>query len=197
MNRSATKSRQTRETKIDITLTIDGTGVFEGSTGIGFLDHMLEQLTRHGGIDLSIIAQGDVHIDAHHTVEDIGITIGQAFKEALGDKTGIMRYGHAYVPMDEALSRVVIDLSGRAFLVWKVDFTIDRLGPQMETELFREFFQGFSQNAGITLHIENLYAVNNHHRIESIFKAFARALKMACSIDASNAHQIPSTKGAL
>jgi imidazoleglycerol-phosphate dehydratase len=197
MIRSANITRKTRETSIELALTLDGKGVFEGASGIGFLDHMLEQIARHGGFDLSLNAQGDTHIDAHHTVEDIGITFGQAIKDALGDKKGMTRYGHAYVPMDEALSRVAIDLSGRAFLVWKVEFTIDRLGPDMETELFREFFQGLSQSAGMTLHVENLYAINNHHRVESIFKAFARALRIACSIDPANAQQIPSTKGVL
>jgi imidazoleglycerol-phosphate dehydratase len=158
---------------------------------------MLEQLARHGLFDVTVRCDGDLEIDAHHTVEDTGIALGQAIKQALGDKAGIRRYGHAYVPMDEALSRVALDLSNRPYLVWNVKFTVDRLGEQMETELFQEFFHAVAQAAGITLHIENLYAENNHHRIESIFKAFAKALRMACEIDPRAGGQLPTTKGAL
>lgn len=176
---------------------LDGTGKADIQTGVGFFDHMLEQVARHGLFDLTIRCKGDLHIDAHHSVEDTGIALGQAIKQALGDKAGIRRYGHAYVAMDEALSRVALDLSNRPYLVWKADFTVDRLGEQMETELFREFFHALAQAGGITLHIENLYADNNHHRIESIYKAFAKALRMATEIDPRSGGQLPSTKGAL
>lgn len=195
--RTATISRDTKETRIALTVNLDGTGVSAIGTGVAFFDHMLEQLAKHGLFDLNVSCKGDLEIDAHHTVEDVGITLGQAIKQALGDKAGIRRYGHAYVPMDEALSRVALDLSNRPYLVWNVRFTIDRLGEVMETELFQEFFNAVSQAAGITLHIENLYAENNHHRIESIYKAFAKALKMATEIDPRAQGQLPSTKGAL
>lgn len=195
--RTGTIARKTKETDLFVKIDLDGKGLCEVSTGIAFFDHMLEQLARHGLFDLSISCKGDLEIDCHHTVEDTGIALGQAIKAALGDKSGIYRYGHAYVPMDEALSRVALDLSNRPFLVWKVDFTIDRLGEQMETELFYEFFHALAQAGGITLHIENLYAENNHHRIESVFKAFAKALRMATELDLRSAGQLPSTKGAL
>jgi len=195
--RSSHITRKTQETTIDLMVTIDGSGDFQGSSGIAFFDHMLSQLARHGGFDITLSAAGDLEIDSHHTVEDVGITLGQALKQALGDKAGITRFGHAYVPMDEALTRAAIDISGRAFLVWRVDFTIDRLGAQMETELFREFFHAFAAHAGITMHIENLYAENNHHRIESVFKAVGRALSMACALSPAQKGKIPSTKGML
>lgn len=197
LQRICSKGRNTKETKVSVRVNLDGQGVGENHTGVGFFDHMLDQLARHGLLDLTIRCEGDLHIDAHHTVEDTGITLGLAIKEALGDKKGIRRYGHSYVAMDEALSRVALDLSNRPYLVWKVDFTVDRLGDQMETELFQEFFHALAQAAGITLHIENIYATNNHHRIESVFKAFAKALKMALEIDPRAADQLPSTKGAL
>jgi len=196
-SRKASVSRDTRETKIKVSIDLDGKGAADNHTVIGFFDHMLDQLAKHGLFDLAVTCKGDLHIDAHHSVEDTGIALGQAIKEALGDKKGIRRYGHAYVPMDEALSRCALDLSNRPYLIWKVDFTVERLGEQMETELFREFFNALAQSAGITLHIENLYADNNHHRIESIFKAFAKALRMAVEIDPRAAGQLPSTKGSL
>ncbi len=195
--RTAAIERKTKETDIAVTVTLDGTGKADIQTGVGFFDHMLEQVARHGLFDLTIRCNGDLHIDAHHSVEDTGIALGQAIRQALGDKAGIRRYGHAYVAMDEALSRVALDLSNRPYLVWKAGFTVDRLGAQMETELFREFFHALAQAGGITLHIENLYADNNHHRIESIYKAFAKALRMATEIDPRSAGQLPSTKGAL
>lgn len=195
--RTATISRKTRETSIDVTVNLDGTGVTRINTGVGFFDHMLDQLGRHALIDLTVETKGDLHIDAHHTVEDTGLAIGQAIKEALGDKAGINRYGHAMVPMDECLSRVALDLSNRPFLVWNVRFSVERLGEQMETELFREFFQAFSQAGGITYHAENLYGSNNHHIIESVFKATARALHMAVTVDPQAAGNLPSTKGTL
>ncbi len=195
--RNATISRKTKETDISVSVNLNGTGTADNQTGIGFFDHMLDQLAKHGLLDLVTRCKGDLHIDSHHSVEDTGIALGQAIKEALGDKRGIRRYGHAYVPMDEALSRVALDLSNRPYLVWKVNFTVDRLGEQMETELFREFFHSIAQAGGITLHIENIYADNNHHRIESIFKAFAKALRMAVEIDPRAAGQLPSTKGSL
>lgn len=195
--RTASIDRNTKETKIAVTINLDGSGKSDIHTGVAFFDHMLDQLARHGLFDLTINCDGDLQIDAHHSVEDTGIALGQAIKTALGDKMGIRRYGHAYVPMDEALSRVALDLSNRPYLVWNVKFTIDRLGEQMETELFQEFFHALAQSAGITLHVENFYAENNHHRIESIFKAFAKALRMACEIDPRASGQLPSTKGAL
>ena len=196
-NRSATVARKTKETDINLSIGLDGIGKADIKTGVAFFDHMLEQLAKHGLFDLSISCKGDLEIDCHHTVEDTGIALGQAIKQALGDKAGIRRYGHSYVPMDEAMSRVALDLSNRPYLVWNVKFTIDRLGEQMETELFYEFFNAVAQAAGITLHIENLYAENNHHRIESVFKAFAKALRMATEIDPRAEGQLPSTKGAL
>lgn len=196
-DRIAKIDRETKETIVSVEINLNGSGKADIVTGVAFFDHMLDQLARHGLFDLNISCKGDLEIDAHHSVEDTGIALGQAIKDALGDKKGIIRYGHAYVPMDEALSRVALDISGRPYLVWNVRFTVDRLGDQMETELFREFFHAVAQNAGITLHIENLYADNNHHRIESIFKAFAKALRMATEIDSRSADQLPSTKGAL
>lgn len=195
--RTASIDRNTKETKIAVTINLDGSGKSDIHTEIAFFDHMLDQLARHGLFDLTINCDGDLQIDAHHSVEDTGIALGQAIKAALGDKMGIRRYGHAYLPMDEALSRVALDLSNRPYLVWNVKFTIDRLGEQMETELFQEFFHALAQSAGITLHVENFYAENNHHRIESIFKAFAKALRMACEVDPRASGQLPSTKGAL
>lgn len=195
--RQASIERKTKETEISVSVNLDGTGISGISTGVAFFDHMLEQLAKHGLFDLEISCNGDLDIDSHHTVEDTGIALGQAIRQALGDKMGIRRYGHSYVPMDEALSRVALDLSNRPFLVWKVDFTIDRLGEQMETELFREFFHALAQAGGITLHVENFYAENNHHRIESVFKAFAKALRMATEHDPRAEGQLPSTKGAL
>jgi imidazoleglycerol-phosphate dehydratase len=195
-SRSATVSRNTLETQIEVTINLDGTGKFESQTGVPFLDHMMEQIARHGLFDLTINAKGDLHIDAHHTVEDTGITIGQAFKMALGDKKGIIRYGHAYVPLDEALSRVVLDLSGRPGLAFDVTFTRDKIG-EFDVELFYEFFQGMVNHAGITLHIDNLKGRNSHHIAETIFKAFGRALRMAVTLDDRALGQLPSTKGAL
>ena len=197
MSRTGSIDRKTKETEISVSFGLDGTGKAEISSGVAFFDHMLEQLAKHGLFDLTLKCDGDLEIDAHHSVEDSGIALGQAIKAALGDKAGIRRYGHAYVPMDEALSRVALDLSNRPYLVWNVKFTTDRLGEQMETELFQEFFHALAQAAGITLHIENLYADNNHHRIESVFKAFAKALRMAVEIDPRANGQLPSTKGAL
>lgn len=197
IERKSAIQRKTRETAISIEINLDGSGKADNDTGVPFFDHMLDQLARHGLLDLTVRCEGDLEIDAHHSVEDTGIALGQAIKDALGDKAGITRYGHAYVPMDEALSRVALDLSNRPYLVWKVNFTIDRLGETMETELFQEFFHALAQAAGITLHVENLYAENNHHRIESIFKAFAKAMRMACEIDPRANGQLPSTKGAL
>ncbi len=195
--RSASITRKTKETDINLSIGLDGTGKSDIKTGIAFFDHMLEQLAKHGLFDVTLSCKGDLEIDCHHTVEDTGIALGQAIKEALGDKMGIRRYGHSYVAMDEALSRVALDLSNRPYLIWNVKFTIDRLGEQMETELFYEFFNAVAQAAGITLHVENLYAENNHHRIESVFKAFAKALRMATELDPRAADQLPSTKGAL
>lgn len=194
--RSATVDRTTRETKITATVDLDGTGRSDIQTGVGFLDHMLDQLARHGLFDLTIRAEGDLHIDFHHTTEDVGITLGQAFAKALGDRRGIQRYGEAHVPMDEALSRVAVDISARPYLVWDVRFTRDKLG-EMDTELFREWFHAFAQNAGLTLHVANLYGENNHHIVESCFKALARALRAATSIDSRRPDAVPSTKGTL
>lgn len=195
-DRKAKVTRKTKETDVSIEINLDGSGQSKLATGIGFFDHMLDQLARHSLIDLTVKAKGDLHIDAHHTAEDVGITLGQALKEALGDKKGIRRYGHAYLPMDESLSRCALDLSNRPHLVFKALFTVDRLG-EMDTELFAEFFNAFAQAGGITLHIENLYGSNNHHIAESIFKAVAKALRMAVEIDMRAADQLPSTKGAL
>ena len=194
--RQATVTRRTNETDIEVTLVLDGTGKAEIETGIGFLDHMLEQVARHSLIDITLKAKGDLHIDDHHTTEDTGWAIGQALREALGDRKGITRYAHAYLPMDECLSRVAIDVSGRPFLVWKAELPAPKLS-SMETELFREWFQAFAMGAGVTLHVENLYGINTHHIIESIYKGLARALRQAIAIDAAQADRIPSTKGTL
>lgn len=194
--RQATITRKTKETEIIATVNLDGTGKYNVSTGIGFLDHMLEQLAKHSLMDIELKAKGDLHIDFHHTTEDSGITIGQAVAQALGERKGITRYGHSYIPMDETLSRVSLDISGRPYLIWKVDFSRDKIG-EMDTELFKEWFGGFAQAAGITLHVENLYGTNNHHIIESCFKGLARAMKMALAIDPRAADVIPSTKGSL
>jgi imidazoleglycerol-phosphate dehydratase len=188
--------RKTLETQIRVTLDLDGSGCASFKTGVPFLDHMLDQVARHGLIDLDIAAVGDLHIDAHHTVEDLGITFGQALAKALGDKRGIRRYGHAYVPLDEALSRVVIDLSGRPGLVYQVDFARGVIGA-FDVDLFREFFQGLVNHAGMTLHIDNLRGTNAHHQAETVFKAFGRALRMAVEPDPRMAGMTPSTKGAL
>jgi imidazoleglycerol-phosphate dehydratase len=194
--RTADVTRNTAETQIRVVLNLDGTGAAKLSTGIGFFDHMLDQVARHGLIDLDIDAKGDLHIDGHHTVEDVGITLGQAMAKAVGDKKGLRRYGHAYVPLDEALSRVVIDFSGRPGLHMRVDFKSGMIGA-LDTQLVYEFFQGFSNHAGVTLHIDNLLGDNAHHQCETIFKAFARALRMALEIDPRAAGVIPSTKGSL
>lgn len=194
--RSANVSRNTLETQISVALNLDGSGKSNFDTGIPFLEHMLEQIARHGSFDLEISANGDLHIDDHHTVEDIGITLGQAFKEALGDKIGIMRYGHAYVPLDEALSRVVIDFSGRPGIEYRVKFTRPRIG-QFDVDLFHEFFQGFANHAPATLHIDNLAGQNAHHIAETMFKAFGRALRFAVAEDERMQGIIPSTKGTL
>lgn len=194
--RTAQVTRNTLETQIAVSLNLDGTGVSNLDTGVPFLDHMLDQIARHGLIDLDVQAKGDLHIDAHHTVEDTGITLGQAFAQALGDKKGIRRYGHAYVPLDEALSRVVIDLSGRPGLEYHVDYTRARIG-EFDVDLFLEFFRGFINHAGVTLHIDNLRGINAHHQAETIFKAFGRALRMAVEADARMGDVLPSTKGAL
>jgi len=195
-DRSATLSRNTNETKIEIAINLDGTGVYDVATGIGFFDHMLEQLSKHSLIDITVKAEGDLHIDGHHTVEDVGLALGTALSEAVGDKRGIVRYGHSYVPMDECLSRVALDFSGRPYCIWNVAFSEGKIG-EMDTELFREFFHSFAQTGGITLHLENLYGVNNHHIIESLFKACAKALRMALSYDERARDVIPSTKGVL
>ena len=194
--RSATISRDTLETQITATLCLDGTGQCALDTGLPFLEHMLDQIARHGQVDLDIVAKGDLHIDAHHTVEDIGITLGQAFNEAIGDKRGIVRYGHAYVPLDEALSRVVIDCSGRPGLEFHVPFTRAKVG-EFDVDLFVEFFQGFVNHAKVTLHIDNLRGHNAHHQAETIFKAFGRAIRMAVARDADLQGVSPSTKGVL
>lgn len=194
--RRAELHRKTNETTIEASINLDGTGQYNIETGVGFFDHMLEQLSRHSLIDITVKAQGDLHIDMHHTVEDVGITLGQALTQALGDKKGITRYASVYLPMDEALTRVSLDISGRAFLVWKVDFPAQKVG-EMDTELFREWYQAFAQHAGITLHIETLYGANSHHIAESGFKALARALRVAVAVDEKQKHVIPSTKGTL
>jgi len=194
--RSATIDRNTNETKISVSLNLDGTGKAELATGLGFLDHMLDQIARHGMMDVSVQAKGDLHIDAHHTVEDIGITLGQAFAKAIGDKKGIRRYGHAYVPLDEALSRVVIDISGRPEMEFDVKFTRAMVG-EFDVDLIHEFFQGFVNHAMITLHIDNLRGHNAHHQSETVFKAFGRALRMAAELDPRMAGVMPSTKGSL
>lgn len=196
MNRQASVSRHTNETQIDVRLDLDGTGKANLESGIGFFDHMLDQIARHGLFDLDITCKGDLHVDCHHSVEDVGIALGQALKEALGDKRGLTRYGHSYVPLDEALSRVVIDFSGRPGLHFHAAFTRDKIG-DVDTETFFEFFQGFANHAQATVHIDNIRGINNHHIIETIFKAFGRALRMACTIDERAAGQMPSTKGCL
>ena len=196
MARTAEVVRETKETQIGVRINLDGTGVSVLSTGIGFFDHMLDQIARHGLIDLQIQAVGDLHIDGHHTVEDVGITLGQAFARAVGDKKGIRRYGHAYVPLDEALSRVVIDFSGRPGLHMRVPFKSGMVGA-FDTQLAYEFFQGFVNHAFVTLHIDNLRGENAHHQCETIFKAFARALRAALELDPRSAGVIPSTKGSL
>ena len=195
-DRVAQVQRDTSETQISVSVNLDGTGAASLSTGIGFFDHMLDQIARHGLIDLDIQAKGDLHIDGHHTVEDVGITLGQAFAKAVGDKKGIRRYGHAYVPLDEALSRVVIDFSGRPGLHMRVPFKSGMVG-QFDTQLAFEFFQGFVNHAGVTLHIDNLHGENAHHQAETVFKAFARALRMALERDPRMGDVIPSTKGSL
>ena len=194
--RTATRVRQTKETKIEVAVNLDGTGDYDVSTGIGFLDHMLEQLSRHSLIDLRVGAEGDLHIDFHHTTEDTGIVIGEAVREALGDFKGLTRYGSATIPMDETCTRVSLDVSQRPYLIWKAAFTKPKLG-DMDTELFKEWFQAFAQAAGITLHIENLYGENNHHIVESCFKGLARALRVAIEIDPRKSDAVPSTKGVL
>jgi imidazoleglycerol-phosphate dehydratase len=196
VERSATVARNTAETDITVSLNLDGTGKASFDTGVPFLEHMLDQVARHGLVDLDIIAKGDNHIDDHHTVEDIGITLGQAFSQAIGDKRGIYRYGHAYVPLDEALSRVVVDFSGRPGLVLNCEFTRSSIG-SFDVDLFGEFFQGFVNHAQVTLHIDNLRGVNSHHQAETIFKAFGRALRMAATADERMAGVMPSTKGSL
>ena len=194
--RTASVKRATKETSIAVTVNLDGKGVYKVSTGIGFLDHMLEQLSRHSLIDIACEAKGDLHIDFHHTTEDTGIAIGEAVAKALGDRNGIGRYGFAMIPMDETLTRVSLDASNRPYLIWRVGFTKPKLG-DMDTELFKEWFQAFSQSAGLTLHVENLYGENNHHIIESCYKGLARALRQAVEIDARRKDAVPSTKGVL
>ncbi len=194
--RIAEVNRNTLETQISVSINLDGTGISKFSTGLAFLDHMLDQIARHGMMDISVVAKGDLHIDAHHTVEDIGITLGQAFAKAIGDKKGICRYGHAYVPLDEALTRVVLDLSGRPGLEFGVEFARARIG-DFDVDLIHEFFQGFVNHALVTLHIDNLRGDNAHHQAETIFKAFGRALRMAIQADDRMAGIMPSTKGSL
>lgn len=194
--RTARVERQTKETNIAVEVNLDGTGKYDISTGIGFLDHMLEQLSRHSLMDLTVKAKGDLHIDYHHTTEDTGLAIGKAVADALGERVGIRRFGSALSPMDETLSRIAIDLSGRPYFVWKVEFTKDKLG-EMDTELFREWFQAFAQTSGMTLHVENLYGTNNHHIVESCYKGIARALREAIEIDPRKDDAVPSTKGVL
>jgi len=194
--RTATVERSTTETSIKVSVNLDGTGSYTVSTGIGFLDHMLEQLSRHSLVDLTVEAKGDLHIDFHHTTEDTAIAIGEAVSQALGDRAGITRFGHATIPMDETLSRVTLDASNRPYLIWRVIFSKPKLG-EMDTELFKEWFQAFAQGAGLTLHVENIYGENNHHIVESCFKATARALRDAIMIDPRKADAVPSTKGVL
>jgi imidazoleglycerol-phosphate dehydratase len=194
--RTAEIKRKTNETDISVSVNLDGSGTYKIETGIGFLDHMLDQLSKHSLIDISVRAKGDLHIDFHHTAEDVGIALGKAVKQALGDKMGIRRYASSDLVMDGTLTRVALDVSGRPFLVWKVEFNRDKVG-EMDTELFREWFQAFAMNAGITLHVENMYGDNNHHIAESAFKALARALRDAVEIDARAKDRIPSTKGTL
>ena len=194
--RIAKVNRKTKETSIEAEVNLDGKGVYKIDTGIGFLNHMLEQLSKHSLVDINLKAKGDLHIDLHHTTEDSGIVIGEAIAKALGDKKGIKRYAHAYIPMDETLSRVSLDISNRPYLVWNVKLKVEKLG-EMDTELFKEWFQAFSQSAGITLHIENIYGDNSHHIIESCFKGLARALRLALEKDARVSDSLPSTKGIL
>ena len=194
--RKAARNRETNETRIAVSLDVDGEGRFDVSTGVGFFDHMLEQLARHSLIDIQLSAEGDTHIDDHHTVEDCGWALGEALAEALGDRRGIRRYGACALPMDEALTEAAIDVSGRPFLVWNVDFTTARVGT-FDTELVREFFQAFAQGARVTLHVDNRYGVNSHHIAETCFKSVARALRAACEIDGRVADAIPSTKGTI
>jgi imidazoleglycerol-phosphate dehydratase len=194
--RKASVERNTLETRISATINLDGTGTYDVKTGIGFLDHMLEQLSRHSLMDITLRAEGDLHIDFHHTTEDSGIVLGEAFSKALGERKGITRYGSALIPMDETLTRVALDASNRPYLIWKVEFSRDKLG-EMDTELFKEWFQAFAQHAGLTLHVENLYGTNSHHIVESSFKALARALRQAIEIDPRKSGAVPSTKGSL
>ena len=196
MKRKGKISRKTKETSISVDLNIDGKGKYKIDTGIGFLNHMLEQLSKHSSIDMNIKAKGDTHIDLHHTTEDTGIAIGEALKKALKKSVGIRRYAHAMIPMDETLSRVAIDISNRPYLIWKVDLKVEKLGV-MDTELFKEWFQAFSQSAGVTLHIENIYGENSHHKVESCYKGLARSLKDALAIDKRIKNSIPSTKGSI
>jgi imidazoleglycerol-phosphate dehydratase len=194
--RIAKVNRKTKETSIEAEVNLDGKGIYKIDTGIGFLNHMLEQLSKHSLVDINLNAKGDLHIDLHHTTEDSGIVLGEAIAKALGDKKGIKRYAHAYIPMDETLSRVSLDISNRPYLVWNVKLKVEKLG-EMDTELFKEWFQAFSQSAGITLHIENIYGDNSHHIIESCFKGLARALRLALEKDARAIDSLPSTKGIL
>ena len=194
--RIAKVNRKTKETSIEAEINLDGTGIYKIDTGIGFLNHMLEQLSKHSLVDINLKAKGDLHIDLHHTTEDSGIVIGEAIAKALGDKKGIKRYAHAYIPMDETLSRVSLDISNRPYLIWNVKLKVEKLG-EMDTELFKEWFQAFSQSAGITLHVENIYGDNSHHIIESCFKGLARALRLAFEKDSRAGDSLPSTKGIL
>jgi imidazoleglycerol-phosphate dehydratase len=194
--RIAKVNRKTKETSIEAEVNLDGKGIYKIDTGIGFLNHMVEQLSKHSLVDINLKAKGDLHIDLHHTTEDSGIVLGEAIAKALGDKKGIKRYAHAYIPMDETLSRVSLDISNRPYLVWNVKLKVEKLG-EMDTELFKEWFQAFSQSAGITLHIENIYGDNSHHIIESCFKGLARALRLALEKDARAGDSLPSTKGIL
>ncbi len=196
MGRSAQVERKTKETRIAASVALDGQGRYDVATGIGFLDHMLEQLSRHSLIDITLKAEGDLHIDYHHTTEDSAIVLGQAVSQALGERRGIVRYAVATIPMDETLTRVALDASNRPYLIWKVDFSRDKLG-EMDTELFKEWFQAFAQQAGLTLHVETLYGTNNHHIAESCYKGLARALRQAIEIDPRSADAVPSTKGSL
>lgn len=194
--RIAKVNRKTKETSIEAEINLDGTGIYKIDTGIGFLNHMLEQLSKHSLVDINLKAKGDLHIDLHHTTEDSGIVIGEAIAKALGDKKGIKRYAHAYIPMDETLSRVSLDISNRPYLIWNVKLKVEKLG-EMDTELFKEWFQAFSQSAGITMHVENIYGDNSHHIIESCFKGLARALRLALEKDSRAGDSLPSTKGIL
>ncbi|MBF0460981.1 MAG: imidazoleglycerol-phosphate dehydratase HisB [Magnetococcales bacterium] len=196
MSRIAHLERKTKETEVRVTVNLDGTGRADIHTGCGFLDHMLEQLARHGLFDLKVQASGDTHVDDHHTVEDVGIVLGQAFRQALGDKMGLHRFGSATIPLDESLSRVVVDLSNRAHLVWRVAFAGSKIG-QFDSALFHEWFAAFANHGGLTLHVENIYGNNDHHKIESCFKALARALRQACTPDPRQEGMVPSTKGTL